>query len=400
MRNWWRAIRKHLGAPWAAYTFAICAGVVLFVALSHISLLWTALKAFYHYIAPVVIGIVIAYVLDPLVKFWEQKVFFKMNHKAARALGVVITFAILVVFFAVLLIAMIPQLISSIRMFIENLGGYAKSLNEMLGQLQEFAAEHNVDISNLTSSVEDMIGSLTNNLPNSVNGILNTTISYGVDIVNGVISTIVAIYILLDKVSLLAGVKRLWKALTNETSYRRSYDFMIRCNEIMIRYILFDLLDGLIIGLTNAVFMLIVHYPYAPLISVIVGVTNLAPTFGPILGGAIGCLILFLINPWYALGFLIFTIILQTVDGYIIKPRLFGGQLGVPAIWILMALIVFGRMWGVIGILLAIPIAAILDFIFRDGILVWLENRRSKKNAAAAAARAATKSGRKNSGET
>ena len=212
------------------------------------------------------------------------------------------------------------------------------------------------------------------------------------------ISTIVAIYILLDKVSLLAGVKRLWKALTNETSYRRSYDFLLRCNEIMIRYILFDLLDGLIIGLTNAVFMLIVHYPYVPLISVIVGVTNLAPTFGPILGGAIGCLILFLINPWYALGFLIFTIILQTVDGYILKPRLFGGQLGVPAIWILMALIVFGRMWGVIGILLAIPIAAILDFIFRDGILVWLENRRSRKNAAAAAARSATKDGDKKSG--
>ena len=80
MRNWWRAIRKQLGAPWAAYTFAICAGVVLFVALSHISLLWTALRAFYHYIAPVVIGIVIAYVLDPLVKFFEIRIFGKLTY--------------------------------------------------------------------------------------------------------------------------------------------------------------------------------------------------------------------------------------------------------------------------------------------------------------------------------
>ena len=210
MRNWWRSIKKQLGEPWAAYTFAICAGVVLFVALSHISLLWTACKAFYHYIAPVVIGIVIAYVLDPMVKFWEQKVFRKMRRRAARALGVVITFSLLVLFIVILLVAMIPQLVSSIRMFVENIGAYSKSLNGMLAELQEFAAKHNVDISNFTSSAGDVIGSLTDILPKSINGILNTTISYGVDIFNGVISVIIALYILMDKDSLLAGLKRLW----------------------------------------------------------------------------------------------------------------------------------------------------------------------------------------------
>ena len=79
MRNWWRAIKKQLDAPWAAYTFAICVGVVLFLVLSHISFVWDAFKAFYHYISPVVIGIVIAYVLDPMVKFWENRVFYKMK---------------------------------------------------------------------------------------------------------------------------------------------------------------------------------------------------------------------------------------------------------------------------------------------------------------------------------
>ena len=385
MKNWWSTLRKHLNAPWAAYTFAICSGVVLFLVLSHIALFWRALGSFYHFISPVVIGIVIAYVLDPMVKFWEEKVFRKLNSKAARGLGVTITFLILIVFIVILLVAMIPQLVSSVQMFVSNMGSYAKSLNGMLQDLQEFAAEHNVDISKFTTSVGDMVGSLTDNLPKSLNGILNTTISYGVDIFNGVISTIIAIYILLGKKSLLAGLKRLWRALTNEKSYQKSYDFLGRCNEIMIKFILADLLDGLIIGLTNAVFMLIAGYPYVPLISVVVGVTNLAPTFGPILGAVIGAAILVLINPLYALGFLIFTIILQTVDGYIIKPKLFGGQLGVQSIWILMALIVFGRMWGVVGILLAIPIAAILDYIIRDGLLVWLERRRSERDAAAAA---------------
>ena len=390
MRRRWRALKKQLNAPWAAYTFAICAGVLFFVILWNLHYLWDFFKAFFHVISPVVIGIIIAYILDPLVKFWEQKVFYKLNRKAARALGVTLTFVLLVLFISILLIAMVPELIASIRMFIGNLGNYADSIEDLLKEVSDFAAEHNVDISNITTSVEDFLGNLTNNIPNTLNNILNTTISYGVEVANGVISSIVAIYILMDKDALLKGLKRLWKLLTNENSYRKSDDFLGRVNSIMIQYILFDLMDGLIIGITNAVFMLIAGYPYVPLISVIVGVTNLAPTFGPILGAILGGFILLLVNPLYALGFLIFTAILQTVDGYILKPKLFGGRLGVPSIWILIALIVFARLWGVIGILLAIPIAAILNYIYQDGLMVWLERRKERKEAAAVAAKAAT----------
>lgn len=382
----WKSIKKSLDRPWAAYTFAICCGVVLFLFLSHLSIIWTILKAAYHWTAPVIAGIIIAYVIDPLVRFWENSVFGKMKkRRAARALGVVITVAIIVLFIVFLLVALIPQIIDSITMFIENLSGYAEGLNNMLGSLQEFAAQHNVDISNLTSSAGDLISSITDSLPQSINGILNTTISYGTDIFNGVISCIIAIYILMDKYRLMNGMKRLWKAIVNEQSYQKTNSFLGRCNAIMVRYIIVDLLDGLIIGVSNAVFMLIAGYPYVPLISVIVGVTNLVPTFGPILGGAIGALILLFINPWYALVFLIFTFALQTCDGYILKPKLFGTQLGVPSIWILISIIVFGRIWGIAGILLAIPIAAILDFIYQDEFLPWLEARKKKSTAAAAA---------------
>ena len=389
----WTRIKKTLEHPWAAYTFAVCSGVVLFLFLSHIGFLWDVFKAFYHVVYPVLTGIVIAYVLDPLVKFVEFRIFGRLKRRSlARGLGVVLTFSLIILFVTILLVTMIPQLISSIRMFAENLGGYARSLNRMLNDLQDFAEQHNVDISGFIDSAGDMIGTLTNSLPRSLNRLLDTTINYGVEIFNLIISCIIAIYMLMDKVRLLNGSKRLWKALTNEKSYQISNDFLGRCNSIMIRYILFDLLDGFLIGMLNAMFMLIVGYPYVPLISVIVGVTNLAPTFGPILGAVIGSLILFLINPWYSLVFLIFTIALQTMDGYVIKPRLFGDQLGVPSIWILISLIVFSRMWGVAGILLAIPFAAIIDFIYQDVVLPRLERRKKKAAAAEAAAKHATES--------
>lgn len=383
----WTKIKKKLSEPWAAYTFAVCSGVVLFLFLSNLHILWNIFKAFYYFISPVLVGIVIAYILDPLVKLCENKLFAKVkNRSAARLAGVIITFALLILVIVVLLVAMIPQLVSSMQMFVENLGVYSRSFNKMLKDLQDFAAQYNIDISRLTDSVQDIFGNITRNTPSYVNRVLNTTISYSVEFFNLIISFIIAIYILMDKPRLLNGGKRLWKALTNEKSYQISNDFLGRCNAIMMEYILFDLLDGLLIGILNAAFMLIVGYPYVPLISVIVGVTNLAPTFGPILGALIGSVILVLVNPWYALGFLIFTIALQTMDGYVIKPKLFGGQLGVPSIWILIALIVFGRMWGVIGILLAIPFAAIIDFVYQDVILVRLERRRKKIIAAEAAA--------------
>lgn len=383
----WAKIKKILEQPWAAYTFAICCGVILFLFLANIHVLGKGLRTLYHVVYPVLTGLVIAYVLDPLVKFFESRLFSKLKRRSvARGLGVILTFAVIIIFLTILLVAMIPQLISSIRIFAGNLGSYASSLNKMLEDLQEFASEHNVDISDFTTSAGDMIRSITGALPQTLNRLLDTTINYGIEFFNLIISCIIAIYILMDKVRLLNGSKRLWKAVTNEKYYQASNDFLGRCNSIMTRYIVFDLLDGLLIGILNAMFMLIVNYPYTSLISVIVGVTNLAPTFGPILGAVIGGLILFLVNPWYTLVFLIFTIALQTIDGYVIKPKLFGGQLGVPSIWILISLIVNGRLWGVAGILLAIPLAAIISFIY-EAVIERLEARKKKTAAAKAAAK-------------
>ena len=113
--------------------------------------------------------------------------------------------------------------------------------------------------------------------------------------------------------------------------------------------------------------------PYVGLVSFVVAVTNLVPTFGPIVGAGIGVFILLLVEPWYALAFVIFTAVLQSADAYLIKPKLFGDSLGVSALWILIGVIVGGRMFGIVGILLAIPGVAILDMLYKDYVMPWLE---------------------------
>ena len=154
--------------------------------------------------------------------------------------------------------------------------------------------------------------------------------------------------------------------------------FFKRCYQILIRYVGGDLLDGFVIALINFLFMVIMGMPYPLLISFVVGMTNLCPTFGPIVGGLIGAFILVLVNPWYALWFLIFTLVLQTLDGYIIKPKLFGDTFGVPSVWILVMIIVGGRIFGFWGIMLAIPFTAMFAYIFETFIKNLIDKRNEE----------------------
>lgn len=402
--------KNRLNQPWAAYTFAACCAVLLYLFLSHINLLGIGLAKLYSFIRPVFIGLVIAYILNPLAMVIrrglaalrkplplpkeqdaETLAAYRLKEKRRDRnlwnVTVAITIVLVVFFFIVLLVALIPQIVRSIGTLISNLGVYMDTASKLLENLNKAASSANLDIGGITNFVQDGLNQLVDALTQN-SGIVDTVTGIGSGIFNGVISFIISIYFLLDKSRLLAGCRKLARLLISEKRYPAVSSFWKRCNHIMVRYIASDILDGLFVGCANAVFMIIARMPYIPLISVVVGITNLAPTFGPIVGAVIGAFILVLANPWQALWFLIFTLILQTCDGYVVKPKLFGDTLGVPSIWILISIIVFGRMWGVVGILLAIPIAAITDFIWHDYLMRKLEERRQKRTAKAEAARA------------
>ena len=173
------------------------------------------------------------------------------------------------------------------------------------------------------------------------------------------------------------------QAALSEARLEKIKVFLNRCHLILNRYIVYNLLDCLLVGIINALFMTVLGLPYIGLVSFVIAVSNLIPTFGPIVGAVIGAFILFLVKPWYALAFLIFTVVLQTLDAYFIKPKLIGDSLGISGLWLLIGVIVGGRMFGIVGILLAIPAIAIIDFTYRDYFLPWLENRRRAREEAA-----------------
>jgi predicted PurR-regulated permease PerM len=367
---------------WVSYTVATCSAVVLYLGLSNISLLGKAFSAIWNYIHPIFLGLIFAYIMNPLMKFYQRKLFRKVkNNILQRNLAILLTFISVLLFVALLLVLLVPQIIENIVGIFNNAEAYGAALQYAAEEVSVFFAKFGIDLSSVITNQDFSLSAWMGSISQSTTTVINTSGNIGRSIFNVLIALITAYYFLEDKKRMQESAQSLLRAILPEKSFRDVSDFWGRCNKILIHFIGYDMLDALIVGVLNAIFLLIVRAPNVALISVICGVTNLAPIFGPVVGGVLGAFILVLNKPWYALAFIIFTIVLQTVDGYVIKPKLFGNTLGVPSIWILISLVVGGRMFGVWGVLLAIPFAAIFDFVYKDMIYKALEKRKEERRS-------------------
>ncbi|MBQ4280840.1 MAG: AI-2E family transporter [Spirochaetales bacterium] len=365
---------------WYPYAVAACIAVVLFVFLSNFQTIWGAVKTFFGFFRIVILGCIIAFIVNPLSKLLARTVFKKVKKDKGRlAMSNLVAFIIVILFIVFSLVIVIPQLIDSVQKFLENLPVYRDTIMgwldnagitlESLGLGSDEAEE----VAKLEAS------SLLGNIGQYAGTIMSTTMNVGKVVFNFAVAFMMSMYILGAKESLKKGCGRLLKAIVGESRYGGVCTFLQKSNAVFNSYIVYNLIDSLIIGTLNAIFMLILGMDYMGLISFIVAIFNLIPTFGPLIGGAIGAFILLLVRPLHALIFLGFTVILQLFDGYVLKPKLFGDSLGVSGLWILVGVIVGGKMFGVVGILLSIPVVALIDFLYSNYLLPALERKRGIK---------------------
>lgn len=353
--------------PWAPYTVATCSAVVLYMVLAHLPLFAGWLATLIGILEPVLVGVLLAYLIDPIARFFQQKPLGKIkNKKFSRNIAVIAAVLSIVIMVFLLILAIVPPLVKSTSTLAANIGGYLTTFEATLDQMAVGLGSLNIDFTSFSGVGDELVGKLSELAPSGMDSILNTSYNVGNGFVNVLIGFVLAIYFLLDKDRLVPGLRKMLRNILKEKKYEALSGFCTRCDRILLRYIACNLLDSLIVGVINAIAMLIIGIPYCSLISVIAGVTNLAPTFGPIVGALIGGFILVLVKPSYALYFLIITVIIQTVDGSLLKPKLFGESLGISPLWILVTIVVGGRMFGVAGIMLAIPFAAIIDFMLKD----------------------------------
>ena len=368
---------------WYPYTVTACIAVALYVLLSRFGDFWGLLHRFFGYFMPVIGAVIIAYLVSPLARFFRNTVFRRIRKEKIRGfLATFFAFITVLLFLAFLLWMLIPQLVESISAFAGNLDDYMKTVNAVM---KDWGLDKYINLEEFISSSESLLATITRIIADNIDLIISTSADAGRLVVEFFMSFLLSIYILASKDYLLAGVKRLLQSVMKEERYDNLMIFLSRCHLIVNRYIVYNLLDCLIIGGANAIFMAILGLPYVGLVSFVVAVANLIPTFGPIFGAVIGAFVLVLAQPWYALAFLVFDIVMQMLDAYFIRPKLFGDSLGVSGLWILVGIFVGGRMFGVIGILLAVPAVAILDFVYQDYLLPWLDRRKMKEKEKKAA---------------
>ena len=379
------------GNNWMPYTIAICSGVVLYSVINNIPAIRTALGSVLGILKPILIGLAIAYLINPLVKLID-KGFKSIVHsdRVRNWVAITIAYAIVILFMAVLLYSLLPQLFDSVMQFVNNINTYSAAVNQLFNEFAANAKSRGIDVNSVMNTGTGALTNAVSWLTNNAGTMVGRSFTYGSEVVSLIISFILAIYFLLSKTMLLNGIDKLMSLTLKPERCMVIKKFLGRCNVIVSRFIIDDLLDALIVGVANFIFMTVMQMPYSVLISVVVAVTNLAPTFGPFVGAFIGGFILLLASPGDVIAFEIFTLILQLCDGYVIKPKLFGDTLGVPGVWMVSGIILGGEIFGVLGILIAVPMVGIITFVYRDYIAL-LEYRRKEELEEAAAEEAKLK---------
>ncbi len=373
---------KDIDKKWKEYALAGCVCILFFVCLTNLGKIWAATAKILGMLKSVFFGLIIAYVINPLAVVFQKKLFRRCRkEKQQWIFSVLLSLLIVVLIISLLMVLLIPQIVSNIASLAENYSLYVEHLKQFVENLGEPWSSLPIkkELLLLLSADGGLITRLGEFIAKNADIIIQKTTGFGAAAASWIIGGIFAIYFLLAKNGILREISKTFSLILSPAKYENARILLEKFNAIFSKYIVCELLDAFIIAASSYVFMTICGMPDAIFISFIVGITNLAPTFGPIVGMAAGGFILLLVKPAAILPFLIFSLILQTVDGYILKPKLFGDALNVPAVLILAAIVFFGNLMGVTGMLIAIPVAAILVYIYSQLLIPWLELRRDLK---------------------
>lgn len=332
---------------------------------------------------PFIIGAMMAFVLNVLLNVVENKLFKKLNKKNTktwkklkRPVSLVTTFIIIIAIIALILGLIIPQLKNTVELFTENFDSYKTQSVELL----EKVGIEKKTINKLNNNIENIQEEATKYISKNSDKIMQTTVGVATTVA-GTVTTIVlgivfAIYILLKKEDLTRQFKKLARAYLPEKRQTTLKEISTLSNKTFGNFVSGQCIEALIIGLLCFIGMLILQIPYAPTIAVLVGFTALIPVFGAFIGTAIGAFLILMVDPTKALIFIIFIIILQQIEGNLIYPKVVGNSVGLPGIWVMVAVTVGASIGGILGMLLSVPVCSILYSILRTDV----NNRIDQKN--------------------
>ena len=335
-------------------------------------------------LTPVTVGLVIAYILESLVRTLVSLFMLVPTRKPAtlrrirvfRVISIVLSVVLSLALVSALLTSIIPQIVDSLRNIINNYDQYAARFETWAQPLFDAHPDIEAYVFAQVDKVQDVVRDfLQTDLSRVVTFAANSVKGVGVSLYNIVIGVIVSIYMLLNKEILLAKGKKLTYALFSVPRANRVLEGLRHTDRVFRGFLVGKLLDSLIIGVLCFIGCTIFGMPYSLLISIFVGLTNIIPTFGPIIGAIPSILLILMLDPMKALIFAIFILVLQQLDGNLIGPKILGGSTGVSSIGVLIGIIIGGGLFGFAGMILSVPVYSVIYTIVRN-----FADKRLRKN--------------------
>lgn len=367
----------------------IAASILFFLLLYKIDTVIKGIKTVLKILEPIVFGFVIAYILYPVVKFFEKyldKLLKKIIKKKERAdrikKGLSIFLALIFGMMVVVLLGVLvlPELYLNIRNMIVALPGQIADTSAYITRYMKQEGMDTEIVRDLTNRVLTFINNWfqTDFLKNMnvVFGYLTSgVISFFSTTLNIVVGIVVAIYVLNGRNTFKRQAKQVIYAAFSKRHAMILIDTLKESNRIFGGFIAGKLIDSLIIGILCFIALYFMKMPYTVLVSVIVGVTNVIPFFGPYLGAIPSAILITLSSPVKGLIFIIFIIILQQIDGNIIGPKILGESTGLSAFWVVFAILLFGGLFGIAGMLIGVPVFAVIYRIFSSIVDYFLRKK-------------------------
>ena len=347
-------------------TLSACAILVFYNTFFQNGVLLTFIKKMLHILKPVIYGFALAYLLAPIVNFFDR-IFKRADKKGkhptlVRAASILATWAIAGLLVYGLLNILIPQLVTSIQTLVANIEGYYNTIyNWGLGLMEDYPDVSDWLIKRANSYYNELIKILKSIIPQAqaalavVTGGILSVLNFFLDLLVGII---VSVYLLATKELFARHSRKFLYCLTNESQYLAALRGAATVDKIFSGFVRGKLLDSLIIGILCFIGASALKLPYTPLISVIVGVTNVIPFFGPFLGAIPSAFLILLDDPLKCLYFVIFVLVLQQFDGNILGPKILGDSTGLSSFWVIVAILVGGGFGGVLGMFLGVPVFA------------------------------------------
>ncbi len=360
-------------------------GILLILFLGKTNTEWNLLRTIWEILLPFLSGCILAFILNIPMRFIEKRLLRQKSNRyrtPIRIASFLLTLLIVAAIIWLILFFMIPQLTHSFSMLSENIADFVpqfqsgmEHLNENIPMIGHLTGTQTFDTQQLQQAISDFLKDSARSITGSTISAIGSVFQ---GIVTGFLSFTFACYLLFQKEKLQMQVKKVIYAFCSEERAVKLFGICSMISRSFTRFFTGQCLEALILGGLFLLALTIFHMPYALLISVVIACTALIPIFGAFVGCIFGFFLIFIVNPQQAFLFLILFFVLQQIEGNLIYPHVVGNSVGLPSIWVLLAVIAGGKLMGIVGMFLFIPLASVCYTLFRQLVYEKLKNKLKK----------------------